>query len=205
MVIRSQQKKVQVFRRADMLRELFGGEESPDLPTPGDRWKNIKYVVRKTFKEVGYKNGCLYKRWTELTPRFKNDLMNTVLSEVSEYDRRVLIYRPDVLEKLLKEHILSREDWRKEKLKKVKQQKSATQTFNIPTPKDERLKETSYFPYKLESNLKEAALSVTTPVPPLSSLVAGLERIHTTQTIRCQCPSFLPTHIHSREYLRSLH
>ncbi|KAF3273866.1 hypothetical protein TWF970_008278 [Orbilia oligospora] len=166
-------------RKDDLLRDLFG-EENPDLPSPQDRWINIQAVVREVYKELGREYGFIDKRWTEITPRWKIDLSNEVLSRLAEPDRRVLEYRPDVVERLLKDHVSNRGDWKKEKARKMVQQaergsppseRMSPQDTGRLSPYEERME------YEFATPRSGSHQSLQASLPPLSSFVEGVERM----------------------------
>ncbi|KAK6534988.1 hypothetical protein TWF281_006287 [Arthrobotrys megalospora] len=169
-------------RKDDLLRDLFG-EENPDLPSPQDRWINIQAVVREVYKELGREYGFIDKRWTEITPRWKIDLSNEVLSRLAEPDRRVLEFRPDVVERLLKDHVSNRGDWKKEKARKMvtmgQQPERGSPTLERMSPQDtgslspyeERME------YEFATPRSGSQPSLQASLPPLSSFVEGVERM----------------------------
>ncbi|KAF3938909.1 hypothetical protein ABW19_dt0200249 [Dactylella cylindrospora] len=161
-------------RKEDLLRDLFG-EENPDLPSPQDRWINIQAVVREVYKELGREHGFIDKRWTEITPRLKIDLSNEVLSRLAEPDRLVLAHRLDVVERLLKDHVSNRGDWKKEKARKRSQAQERSpqqpdQPMWSPSP--------TYDPAEFEPRIVRATSQ--TSLPPLAMFDQELERMKGT-------------------------
>ncbi|KAF3928152.1 hypothetical protein AA313_de0204817 [Arthrobotrys entomopaga] len=112
-----------VKRKDELLKDLFG-EENPDIPSPQDRWINIKAVVRVVFKELGYKYGFIDKRWTEIAPKWKLCLSAEIINRLSEFDKPVLENRPDIVERLIKGHVSNRIDWKKERVRKTSQKQT---------------------------------------------------------------------------------
>ncbi|EPS35154.1 hypothetical protein H072_11486 [Dactylellina haptotyla CBS 200.50] len=168
-------------RKDDLLRDLFG-EENPDLPSPQDRWINIQAVVREVYKELGREYGFIDKRWTEITPRWKIDLSNEVLSRLADPDRRVLEFRPDVVERLLKDHVSNRGDWKKEKARKVHQrQERHSPSSDRTSPQAASVSSGSPYEEKMEYEFtvvsRSEAHAQTSALPPLSTFVEGVERM----------------------------
>ncbi|KAK6349441.1 hypothetical protein TWF696_005725 [Orbilia brochopaga] len=173
-------------RKEDLLRDLFG-EENPDLPSPQDRWINIQAVVREVYKQLGREYGFIDKRWTEITPRWKIDLSNEVLERLADCDRQVLERHPEVVERLLKDHVSNRGDWKKEKARKTAQAHGSSYSQRGSPPSDhtsplahELDAAGSPSPYYEERMNYEIGLSRTasqTSLPSISSFDAGVERL----------------------------
>ncbi|KAK6538552.1 hypothetical protein TWF694_010131 [Orbilia ellipsospora] len=114
--------------KTELLRNLFGDENNPDIPSHYDRWANIQNVVRAVYKDVSTEYGFYNKRWTEISPRFKSFLSHKVLSGLADYDQQALCRRPEILERLIKNHSVNKDDWRREKLKKAAKLRSRDQS-----------------------------------------------------------------------------
>ncbi|KAK6542899.1 hypothetical protein TWF694_006838 [Orbilia ellipsospora] len=173
-------------RKDDLLRDLFG-EENPDLPSPQDRWINIQAVVREVYKELGREYGFIDKRWTEITPRWKIDLSTEVLSRLAEPDRRVLEFRPDVVERLLKDHVSNRGDWKKEKARKMVQQQERhsppSSDRDRTSPQAQSVDGGSPYEEKMEYDFSAPRPGSRSALPPLASFVEEVERMKGTTRV----------------------
>ncbi|KAF3915629.1 hypothetical protein ABW21_db0208606 [Orbilia brochopaga] len=188
----TQRRRATRQRKEELLRELFG-EENPDLPSPQDRWINIQAVVREVYKQLGREYGFIDKRWTEITPRWKIDLSNEVLERLAECDRRVLQRRPSVVERLLKDHVSNRGDWKKEKARKTAQAHGSGHSQGRGSPPSDHTSpyghefdfggSASPTPYQDERTNYEIGPPRTasqTSLPSMSSFVQGVERMRET-------------------------
>ncbi|KAF3911026.1 hypothetical protein AA313_de0202941 [Arthrobotrys entomopaga] len=119
------------MNKDQLLKDIFG-EEIANLPSTQDRWSNIKHVIRASYKAVGHEHGFLDKRWTELSTRWKSQLAEEVLLRLPQTDRQILENRPDIIEKLLKEHAANREDWKKARQRKGQSQEQQSQSSPQP-------------------------------------------------------------------------